>query len=86
MEWLHGHGAVDRVGVEGTGAYGAALARQLREAGMLIVEVDRLDLRARRAHGKSDPLDAYSAARAALSCGTRCSYVVARYRARIRRR
>jgi transposase len=34
---------------------------------MLIVEVDRLDRRARRAHGKSDPLDAYSAARAALS-------------------
>ena len=34
---------------------------------MLIVEVDRPDRRARRAHGKSDPLDAYSAARAALS-------------------
>jgi transposase len=33
---------------------------------MLIVEVDRPDRRARRAHGKSDPLDAYSAARAAL--------------------
>jgi hypothetical protein len=58
VEWLHGHGEVDRVGVEGTGAYGAALARQLREAGMLIVEVDRPDRRARRAHGKSDPLDA----------------------------
>jgi hypothetical protein len=36
-------------------------------AGILIVEVDRPDRRARRAHGKSDPLDAYSAARAALS-------------------
>jgi transposase len=58
---------VDRVGVEGTGTYGAGLARHLREAGMLIVEVDRPDRRARRAHGKSDPLDAYSAARAALS-------------------
>jgi transposase len=34
---------------------------------MLIVEVDRPDRRARRAHGKSDPLDTYSAARAALS-------------------
>jgi transposase len=34
---------------------------------MLIVEVGRPDRRARRAHGKSDPLDAYSAARAALS-------------------
>jgi len=67
VEWLQGHGWVDRVGVEGTGAYGAGLARHLREAGMLIVEVDRPDRRARRAHGKSDPLDAYSAARAALS-------------------
>jgi transposase len=67
VEWLQGHGVVDRVGVEGTGTYGAGLARQLREAGMLIVEVDRPDRRARRARGKSDPLDAYSAARAALS-------------------
>ena len=50
VEWLQGHGGVDRVGVEGTGAYGAGLARQLREAGMLIVEVDRPDRRARRAH------------------------------------
>jgi hypothetical protein len=32
-----------------------------------VVEVDRPDRRARRAQGKSDPLDAYSAARAALS-------------------
>jgi transposase len=67
VEWLQGHGEVDRVGVEGTGTYGAGLARHLREAGILMVEVDRPDRRARRAHGKSDPLDAYSAARAALS-------------------
>jgi hypothetical protein len=39
----------------------------LREAGILIVDVDRPDRRTRRAHGKSDPLDAYSAVRAALS-------------------
>jgi hypothetical protein len=49
VEWLQGHGELDRVGVEGTGAYGAGLARQLREAGILIVEVDRPDRRARRA-------------------------------------
>jgi transposase len=67
VEWLQDHGELDRVGVEGTGTYGAGLARHLREAGMLIVEVDRPDRQARRAHGKSDPLDAYSAARAALS-------------------
>jgi transposase len=43
------------------------LTRHLREAGALVVEVDRPDRRARRAQGKSDPLDAYSTARAALS-------------------
>ena len=32
-----------------------------------MVEVDRPDRKSRRAHGKSDPLDAYAAARAALS-------------------
>jgi transposase len=67
VEWLQGHGELDRVGVEGTGTDGAGLARHLREEVMLIVEVDRPDRRARRAHAKSDPLDAYSAARAALS-------------------
>jgi transposase len=67
LEWLRGYGELDRVGVEGTGTYGLALTRHLREAGALVVEVDRPDRRARRAQGKSDPLDAYSAARAALS-------------------
>jgi hypothetical protein len=67
LEWLRGYGELDRVGVEGTGTYGVALTRHLREAGALLVEVDRPDRRARRAQGKSDPLDAYSAARAALS-------------------
>ena len=46
VEWLLGHGWVDRVGAEGTGTYGAGLARHLREAGILIVEVDRPDRRA----------------------------------------
>jgi len=36
-------------------------------ANVTVVEVDRPDRRARRANGKSDPLDAYAAARAALS-------------------
>jgi transposase len=64
---MSGHGVLDRVGVEGTGTYGVGLARHLREAGVHVVEVDRPDRRARRAQPKSDPLDAYSAARAALS-------------------
>jgi transposase len=64
--WLRTHGQLQRVGVEGTGAYGAALTRHLRAAGVLVLEVDRPDRKSRRAKGKSDPLDAYSAARAAL--------------------
>jgi len=66
LSWLRGHGRLERVGVEGTGTYGAALSRHLRAAGVEVVEVDRPDRKARRAKGKSDPLDAYSAARAAL--------------------
>ncbi len=58
---------LQRVGVEGTGTYGAALTRHLRVAGVPVVEVDRPDRIGRRAKGKSDPLDAYSAARAALA-------------------
>jgi transposase len=56
-----------RVGVEGTGAYGAALSRFLRSEGVEVVEVDRPDRKTRRAKGKSDPVDAYAAALAALS-------------------
>ena len=55
------------VGVEGTGSYGAGLARHLAAAGVRVVEVDRSDRQDRRRQGKSDPLDAVSAARAALS-------------------
>jgi len=67
LAWLGEQGRLERVGVEGTGAYGAALARHLRAQGVAVVEVDRPDRKARRAKGKSDPLDAYAAARAALS-------------------
>lgn len=67
LAWLGAHGGLVKVGVEGTGSYGAGLARMLRTAGVEMVEVNRPDRRARRQKGKSDPLDAYAAARAALS-------------------
>jgi transposase len=68
LAWLRSHGAeVARVGVEGTGAYGAGLARYLRGQGVQLVEVDRPERKTRRTRGKSDPIDAYAAARAALS-------------------
>ena len=39
--WLSSFGTLARVGVEGTGAYGAGLARFLRGVGVTVVEVDR---------------------------------------------
>ena len=67
LSWLRSFGEVEHVGVEGTGSYGAGLARYLRGERVRVLEVDRPDRQARRVHGKSDPLDAYAAARAVLS-------------------
>src|SRR6185312_5804561 len=66
-DWLGGFGQVALVGIEGTGSYGAGLARYLAAAGVRVVEVDRADRQDRHRAGKSDPLDAVSAARAAQS-------------------
>ncbi len=65
--WAESFGTVDKVGMEGTGHYGAGLLRFLNDYGMTVVEVDRPDRSARRRNGKSDPLDAESAARAVQS-------------------
>ncbi len=65
--WLCGFGTLERVGIEGTGSYGAGLARHLAALGIPVLEVDRADRASRRLSGKSDPLDAVSAARAVLS-------------------
>jgi len=67
LAWLRGFGPVSLVGVEGTGSYGAGLARHLRAAGVGVAEVDRPNRQARRRQGKSDPVDAVEAARAAQS-------------------
>lgn len=67
LAWLAGLGRVVLVGVEGTGAYGAGLARYLHRQGVALVEVDRPDRKTRRWQGKSDPVDAEAAARAALA-------------------
>jgi transposase len=65
--WMSGFGTIERVGVEGTGAYGAGVARHLSTASVMVIEVDRPNRQQRRRHGKSDQLDAIEAARAALS-------------------
>ena len=67
LGWLGGFGTVALVGIEGTGSYGAGLARHMAAEGVRVVEVDRPDRQDRRRQGKSDPLDAVSAARAAQS-------------------
>lgn len=67
LRWMRAFGQLALVGVEGTGSYGAGLARFLTAAEVTVVEVDRPDRKARRARGKSDPVDAEAAARAALS-------------------
>lgn len=65
--WTRRFGAVDQIGVESTGSWGAGLTRHLTAAGIDVIEVDRPDRKARRHDGKSDPIDAVAAARAALS-------------------
>ena len=65
--WLRSWGAVCRVGVEGTGSYGAGLTRHLAAAGVEVVEVNRPNRQTRRRRGKTDTVDAEAAARAALS-------------------
>lgn len=67
LAWLESFGTVTLVGVEGTGSYGAGLTRHLQAAGVKVVEIDRPDRQKRRRAGKSDPIDAVAAARAALS-------------------
>ena len=65
--WPGGFGTVCLAGIEGTGSYGAGLARHMSAAGVRVAGVDRSDRQDRRRQGKSDPLDAVSAARAAQS-------------------
>ena len=58
---------MERIGVKGTGTYGAGLARFVRAYGLEAVEVNRPDRSLRRRRGKSDPIDAQAAARATLA-------------------
>ena len=61
LAWARDFGVVERLGIEGTGSYGAGLTRWLRARGVAVIEVERPhrhDRQARRRRGKSDPLDA----------------------------
>ena len=67
LEWALNLGKLNRVGVEGTGSFGAGLSRFLRSRGVRVVEVNRTSRQHRRRHGKYDAADAEAAARAVLS-------------------
>jgi transposase len=65
VAWMRSYGDIARVGIEGTGSYGAGITRHLSDAEITVLEVDRPDRSDRRRKGKDDDLDAINAARAA---------------------
>ena len=65
--WLRSFGQLDKVGVEGTGSYGSALARHLSSQCVAVIEVARPNRQVRRRYGKTDVIDAIAAARAVQS-------------------
>ncbi|WP_312184113.1 IS110 family transposase [Massilia timonae] len=67
LTWARSFGCIRLAGVEGTGTYGAGLARVLRGQGIDVFEVNRPDRSKRRLKGKSDTTDAENAARSVLS-------------------
>ncbi len=70
LKWARSFGDLQRAGIEGTGTYGAGLARFLSDQGVQVLEINRPDRSMRRFRGKSDPTDAESAARTVLSGNT----------------
>ena len=67
LYWARDLGQIEKVGIEGTGSYGADLTRVLVEEGLTVIEVNRPDRSRRRRLGKNDATDAENAARAVLS-------------------
>lgn len=76
VAWASTYGSVTAFGVESTGSYGAGLTRHLLTHGAgaakafeacEVFEVSRPEKATRVRHGKSDPVDAYSAAEQVLA-------------------
>ena len=65
--WSRSLGGIRAFGIEGTGSYGAGVARFLTGRGYAVIEVNRPDRAARYRKGKSDSTDAEMAARAVLA-------------------
>jgi transposase len=68
LGWLRRFGAVQVVGVESTGAYGAGLTRALTGAGVRVVEVNQPHPHTRHRRGKSDAVDAEGRPKEVLRC------------------
>ncbi len=67
VTWMRSFGELERVGVEGTGSYGAGLSRHLLQSGVVVMEVTRPNRQERHRNGKDDDLDAIEAARAVIA-------------------
>lgn len=68
IAWSHRFSQNQVWAVEGTGSYGAGLARSLRVVGHTVVEINHPDQRTRRVlGGKTDRIDAEAAARSAFA-------------------
>src|SRR5215213_9527090 len=66
VEFADEHGGLRGWAIEGTGSYGAGLARHLGQRQELVVELDRPVRPRRRGGAKTDAIDAERAARDAL--------------------
>jgi len=67
VELAERHPGLRAWAMEGSGGYGAGLARHLADHGEFVIELDRPQRPARRGGAKSDPIDAERAARDALA-------------------
>jgi transposase len=67
LAWMRSFGALQRIGIESTGSYGAGLLRFMQAAGVEVLEVTSPDRHDRRRRGKNDDLDAQNAAHAAFA-------------------
>ncbi|RPH56477.1 MAG: IS110 family transposase [Acidobacteria bacterium] len=67
VAWARTLGAIEAFGIEGTGSYGVGLASFVRRQALRVVEVSHCDRRKRRNNGKSDTMDAETAARSVLA-------------------
>ena len=66
-QWSRSLGEISAFGIEGTGSYGAGVARFMTGRGHTVIEANRPDRSVRYRKGKSDPTDAEMAARSVIA-------------------